>query len=88
MTPGVLVTVALGSNLGDREHHLEAAVEALRATPGLAVLAVSPWIETEPVGGPPGQGRFLNGVLRASTSLAPRALLARLQAIESAAGRR
>lgn len=79
--------VALGSNLGDRRAALEHAVERLRGAPGVRVLAVSDWIETDPVGGPPGQGRYLNGAAELETSLAPRALLELLQAIESDAGR-
>jgi len=50
------------------------------------VLAVSPVYETDPVGPPP-QGPYLNAVVRLRTSLPPRALLERLQAIETAAGR-
>jgi 2-amino-4-hydroxy-6-hydroxymethyldihydropteridine diphosphokinase len=78
--------VALGSNLGDREAHLCAALAALRADPGLRVLAVSPVYETAPVGPPP-QGPYLNAVVRLHTRLAPRALLARLLEIEAAEGR-
>ena len=42
--------LALGSNLGDRERTLAAAVADLAATPGLEVVAVSPVVETAPVG--------------------------------------
>lgn len=79
--------IALGSNLGAREEHLAAAVAGLRATRGVAVEAVSPWIETEPVGGPAGQRPYLNGALRVATSLSPEALLARLQELERERGR-
>jgi 2-amino-4-hydroxy-6-hydroxymethyldihydropteridine diphosphokinase len=48
---------------------------------------VSSFIETEPVGGPPGQPRYLNGAAVLRTSLAPRALLGVLQAIETEFGR-
>jgi len=78
--------VALGSNLGDRETSLAAAIAALRRTRRVRVLAVSPVYETDPVGPPP-QGPYLNAVVRLRTSLPPRALLERLQAIETAAGR-
>ena len=47
-----LAYLALGSNLGDRRGHLDRAVAALRATPGLQVLRLSSLYETEPVGGP------------------------------------
>lgn len=79
--------VALGANLGDRRAALEAAVEALRRSEGVRVVAVSPWIETEPVGGPPDQPPYLNGACLLETTLAPRALLELLQSIERAAGR-
>jgi 2-amino-4-hydroxy-6-hydroxymethyldihydropteridine diphosphokinase len=79
--------VALGSNLGDREAHLARALEGLRKTPGLEIVAVSDWIETVPEGGPAGQGPYLNGVLELQTTLSPRDLLARLQELEAAAGR-
>ncbi len=78
--------VALGSNLGDRAAHLEAAIAALRATPGIEVIALSSVRETEPVGGPP-QGPYLNAVVALRTELAPRALLERLLEIEAAQGR-
>ncbi len=83
---GVEAYVALGTNLGDRGVHLERALAALRATTGLEVLRVSSVYETEPVGPPP-QGRYLNAVVKLRARLAPRALLARLLAIELAAGR-
>jgi len=78
--------VALGSNLGDRLARVEGALVALRATPGIDVVAVSHWYETDPVGPPP-QGPYLNGVAQLRTRLAPRALLARLLEIERSADR-
>jgi 2-amino-4-hydroxy-6-hydroxymethyldihydropteridine diphosphokinase len=80
--------VALGSNLGDRARHLERAVEELRALPGVRVLAVSAWIETESVGGPVGSPTYLNGAVLLETQLDPRDLLEALLAIERAHGRR
>jgi len=79
--------VALGSNLGDRRAHLDAAVRTLEAEPRIEVRAVSDWIETEPVGGPPGQGAYLNGAVELETTLTARELLARLLAIEAEHGR-
>ena len=81
------VAIGLGCNLGDREAQLERAVDALRATPGLSVRAVSSFHDTAPVGGPPDQPRYLNAALVGETTLAPRVLLAALQALERAAGR-
>ncbi|NNC76038.1 MAG: 2-amino-4-hydroxy-6-hydroxymethyldihydropteridine diphosphokinase, partial [Acidimicrobiia bacterium] len=56
----VRAAIALGSNLGDRQAHLDAAVTALGQLG--TVVAVSTPIETDPVGGPPGQSRYLNAV--------------------------
>ena len=78
--------VALGSNLGDRERMLELALERLRQEPGIDVVRVSSFRETEPVGfrdQPP----FLNAVAALETSLPPRALLERQLAIERSLGR-
>ena len=78
--------MALGSNLGDREATIEAALAGLRATPGVREVVCSSLYETEPVG-PPGQGPYLNAVARLDTELEPRALLGRLLALEREAGR-
>ncbi|MAF67016.1 MAG: 2-amino-4-hydroxy-6-hydroxymethyldihydropteridine diphosphokinase [Planctomycetes bacterium] len=84
---GETAFVALGSNLGDRRAHLERAVVALGDVTGTRVVRVSRWIETAPVGGPPGQPAFLNGVLELSSRLEPSTLLERLQEIEAHHGR-
>jgi 2-amino-4-hydroxy-6-hydroxymethyldihydropteridine diphosphokinase len=78
--------IGLGSNLGDRRAYLVAAVEALRAQAG-DVVAVSPLYETAPVGGPEGQGPYLNVVVALETVDTPRRLLARCRALERAARR-
>jgi 2-amino-4-hydroxy-6-hydroxymethyldihydropteridine diphosphokinase len=83
-----IVYLGLGSNLGDRRANLEAAIESLRACPGVRVVAVSPFIETAPVGGPAGQGPYLNGAAAIETDLLPRDLLAELKRIEHTLGRR
>ena len=86
MSAPVRAFVALGSNLGDRVTQLASAVAGLAATPGTRLLACSSLYETAPLG-PPGQGPYLNAALLLETSLAPRALLARLHALEASAGR-
>jgi 2-amino-4-hydroxy-6-hydroxymethyldihydropteridine diphosphokinase len=75
--------IGLGSNLGDRETQLVRAVEGLPD-----VVAVSRLYETEPVGGPPGQGPYLNLVVELDTQLGPRGLLDVARRLEDAAGRR
>jgi 2-amino-4-hydroxy-6-hydroxymethyldihydropteridine diphosphokinase len=75
--------VGLGSNLGDRRAQLRRAVAGLPD-----VVAVSQLYETEPVGGPPGQDRYLNVVVELDTGLGPRDLLEVARRLEAAAGRR
>jgi 2-amino-4-hydroxy-6-hydroxymethyldihydropteridine diphosphokinase len=77
--------IGLGSNLGDRRAYLKDAVAGLRAAGD--VVAVSPLYETEPVGGPSGQGRYLNVVVELATADTPHRLLERCRALEEAAGR-
>jgi 2-amino-4-hydroxy-6-hydroxymethyldihydropteridine diphosphokinase len=77
--------VALGANLGDRPGALAGALDALRATPGVRVAAVSRTWETAPVGPP--QPAYLNAAAALDTELSALALLARLHEIEREAGR-
>jgi len=79
--------VGLGSNLGDREQTLLAAIGALAAHPALEVVAVSSLIDTEPVGYT-AQPRFLNGVAALETELSARDLLDLLLEVERRFGRR
>ena len=78
--------LALGSNLGDRLSFLQAAVTALRATPGIEVTGLSRVYETAPVGGPE-QGPYLNAVVALRTALGPAELLAVARRIEEQAQR-
>src|SRR5262245_44689322 len=79
--------IALGSNLGDRAAYLHQAVEALRRQPGIAVTRLSSFHETAPVGGPPGQGPFLNAAAELRTDLSPGELLRVLLDTERTLGR-
>src|SRR3954447_12322928 len=79
--------IALGSNLGDRAATLLAAVRELNATPRVRVSRLSPFHDTEPVGGPSDQPRFLNAAAELSVTLGPDDLLALLLAIEQKFGR-
>ncbi|MGH9063376.1 MAG: 2-amino-4-hydroxy-6-hydroxymethyldihydropteridine diphosphokinase [Acidimicrobiales bacterium] len=74
--------LGLGSNLGDRRRWLAGAVAGL---PDL--VAVSSVYETEPVGGPPGQGPYLDLVAQLETGLGARDLLAVAARLERAAHR-
>lgn len=73
------VAVALGSNLGDREGQLRAALADLEAS--IHHLRVSTFHETAPVG-VGAQPQFLNAVAVGETSLTAHALLDALLAVE------
>jgi len=82
--------VAVGSNLGDRTATFQAAVRALADVDGVEVTAISTPIESvalRPGGEDPAAPAYLNAVVLVRTTLAPRALLRRLHAIEDAHGR-
>jgi len=83
--PGVPVAVALGSNLGDREATLVAALDALRAL--IPDLRASTFHDTAPVGVPSPQSRYLNAAAVGTTTLSARAFLDALLAIEQRFGR-
>jgi len=78
--------LGLGSNVGDREAHLRAAVAALDQH-GVEVEATSSLYETEPVGEILDQPDFLNAAVRIRTELEPGALLDLCKAIEVEQGR-
>jgi 2-amino-4-hydroxy-6-hydroxymethyldihydropteridine diphosphokinase len=78
--------LGIGSNLGDRISHLQAAVDGIASSDGVEVVAVSPVYETDPVGGPE-QGEFLNAVVAIDTTLSPRDLLELAQRLEAEAHR-
>ncbi len=78
--------VGLGSNLGDREETLRAAVVALGEHPSVEVVGFSSLIDTEPVGYTD-QPRFLNGVAAVETELSARELLELLLEVERRFGR-
>lgn len=76
------IFVALGSNMGDREGNILKAVAAVGRLPATRITALSPFYDTEPVGGIP-QDNFLNAVMRLTSSLLPAELLQQLLLIES-----
>jgi len=79
--------IGLGANLGDRRKNIKSAVRKITALKKIKVIKVSKLIKSEPVGGPSGQGEFLNGVLKIETSLTPVTLLKKLKNIERELGR-
>lgn len=62
------------------------ALQAIAAIPGVSGLVRSRWFSSAPVPAS-AQGRYINGVVRLDTSMAPEILLAALQDIEKRAGR-
>jgi 2-amino-4-hydroxy-6-hydroxymethyldihydropteridine diphosphokinase len=79
-------SLGLGSNLGDRESLLNAAIESLDWG-DVRVVGRSSMYETEPVGGPGGQPWFLNMAIAIETMLSPHTLWERCAAVEIALGR-
>ena len=78
--------LGLGSNVGDRRAHLQAAIDALPAH-GVVVRASSSVYDTEPVGEVLDQPEFLNACVRIETGLDPTALLDACKAVERDLGR-
>jgi 2-amino-4-hydroxy-6-hydroxymethyldihydropteridine diphosphokinase len=87
MKPLTKVVYSVGSNLGDRLSNLQGAVDAIRDTPDVIVVDVSSVYESASVGGPADSPAYLNLVVVAETTLDPRTLLERAQAVEDAYGR-
>ena len=83
MTLGYL---GIGSNVGNRREHLQAAVAELPRH-GVEVLASSSAYETEPVGLVLAQSDFLNACLRVETAHGPERLLDECKEVERVVGR-
>ena len=81
------VYIGLGSNLGASAETLISALKMLAARPLVRVLRISQFRKTEPVGGPPDQGAYLNAAAAIETELSLRDLLAVLHTIERRLGR-
>ena len=78
--------LSLGSNIGDRLHHLKESVRALHVSNGTTVTSISSIYETVPVGYT-NQADFLNLVIRVETDLTAHELLVLCQSIEQELGR-
>lgn len=79
--------LSLGSNLGDRAAHLEAAARRLAASEGITLVAASSNYETAPVGVSARQPDYLNQVLVLETDLPPEELLLVCRNLERERGR-
>jgi 2-amino-4-hydroxy-6-hydroxymethyldihydropteridine diphosphokinase len=78
--------IGLGSNLGEREAQLRAALDAIAQLPTTQLVRVSSLYDTEPVG-ETDQPNFLNAVAQVDTELTARQLLWNLLLIERRLGR-
>lgn len=79
--------LCLGSNLGDRGHTIEHAIDSISRLPSTRLLRRSPVLDTEPEGVPDKQPNYLNCICEIDTCLCPEALLGACFGIEAAAGR-
>lgn len=84
---GTLCYLGVGSNLGDRKKNIRLALRRINSLQGTKAVKLSKIIETEPLGGPKGQNKFLNAALKIKTGLSPLALLRNLKRIERELGR-
>lgn len=84
---GTVCYLGIGSNLGRRKKNIELAIKKIRGLKCTRLIAASSIIETDPVGGPAGQGKFLNAALKIKTRLEPQELLRQLKRIEKELGR-
>ena len=82
-----LCLIGMGANLGDPAETLRAALDALAGEPGFELVAASKFLATRPIGGPEGQGEFLNACATIRTDLSPRETIAALLRIEANLGR-
>lgn len=90
MRPAVPAVLAFGSNLGDREGTIRAAVADVGAVSGIRILKMSSLIETpalKPAGVDRDAPAYLNAVATIETVLDPHALLKAVNAIEAQHGR-
>lgn len=85
----VKVAIGLGSNLGDRQQHINSSVELLKQD--IQAVQLSEMVETPALlleSAPQEWNKpFLNAVLVGETTLSPHELLSRLQRIEAKLGR-
>lgn len=86
MKPVVQACIGLGANLGDAVGTLTRAIDVLAQHEGITLRAVSRFYRT-PAWGREDQPDFINAAALLETSLAPRALLDLLLAVEAEFGR-
>lgn len=82
------VFLSIGSNLGDRALYVQTAVNSLNNHKKINISQQASILESDPVGGPDGQGKYLNTVIEIATELDQFHLLKFCQNLEEAAGRK
>ena len=75
--------IGCGANVGARREQLDQAIDMLRFMPGVQLMHVSQFLETRPVGGPPGQPPYLNAACLIETTFEPNEVLDMLLAVEN-----
>lgn len=81
------VCLGLGSNLGARAETLRSAIEHLERVEGVRLERVSSFRETSPIGGPNGQGPYLNAAAKLVVDQEPAEILRICREIERKFGR-
>ncbi|MFC1675183.1 2-amino-4-hydroxy-6-hydroxymethyldihydropteridine diphosphokinase [Candidatus Omnitrophota bacterium] len=84
----VVCYIGAGSNLGDRRKHIKRALQMIASLKGTRVVKSSRIIESDAVGGPKDNPRFLNAAIKVETKLTPLELLSALKRIERDLGRK
>ena len=80
------VILSMGSSIGDKKGYLDSGLKLLEGTPGIRVVKVSSYIETEPYGGV-AENKFINCAAEIETWLPPEKLLEEIHRIEAECGR-
>lgn len=78
--------ISIGSNLSNPYKQVISAVDQLKQSENINVIAISGWYFSEAIG-PKNQPKYVNGVIKISTRLIPNQLLKELHRIEDAHGR-
>ena len=82
-----LCLIGLGSNLGDKETSVKKAIDLLSNHQRIQLINISNAFSTKPVGGPDGQGDFVNAALTIETDLPIPELVQFLLSTEKELGR-
>jgi len=80
--------LGIGSNLGNRQKYIKLSLKKINALKETKIIKLSRIIETDPVGGPRNQPKYLNAALKIKTNIPAIALLKNLKKIEKDLGRK